>query len=67
MEAAGAHMHVPRGDPDYGLEVGVRMLTLRRIIKEKDGAYVFLPGGKELATYYANAISHLEGAPEATL
>ena len=31
VEAAGAHVYVPRGDRDYAITVGLRMLTLREL------------------------------------
>ena len=34
LEARGAHVHVPRADQDYAVEVGLRMLRLRRLIYE---------------------------------
>ena len=37
LEAVGAHIYVPRGDLDYAVGVGLRMLTLRRIVTEEDG------------------------------
>jgi glycerol-3-phosphate O-acyltransferase len=39
LETAGAHIYVPRGDLDYAVGVGLRMLTLRRIVAERDGVY----------------------------
>ena len=34
LEAAGVHVYVPRGDQDYAIDVGLRMLTLRRLVLE---------------------------------
>ena len=45
LEAVGAHIYVPRGDLDYAVGVGLRMLTLRRIVTEEDGLYRGNPGG----------------------
>ena len=39
LEAAGAHVYIPRKDLDYAVTVGLRMLTLRRLVEEKDGLY----------------------------
>jgi glycerol-3-phosphate O-acyltransferase len=44
-EARGAHIYVPRHDQDYAIGVGLRMLTLRRIVEERDGLYC-AGGGK---------------------
>ena len=56
LEAAGAHIYVPRGDLDYAIGVGLRMLLLRRIVEEKDGLYHPNPADAALLAYYANAI-----------
>jgi glycerol-3-phosphate O-acyltransferase len=59
LEAAGAHVYVPRADLDYALTVGLRMLRLRHLVDESDG--LFRPRAPELPllAYYANSIAHL--------
>src|SRR2546430_4608275 len=37
--ATGAHIHIPRSDQDYAIEVGLRMLLLRHFVEEEDGLY----------------------------
>jgi glycerol-3-phosphate O-acyltransferase len=59
IEARGAHVYVPRGDQDYAIAVGLRMLTLRRLVEESDGIYRAQPGELPLLEYYANSIAHL--------
>ena len=59
MLANGAYMHIPRKNLDYAVEVGLRMLILRRALVLKDGLYHFKPEHEELIRYYANAIVHL--------
>jgi glycerol-3-phosphate O-acyltransferase len=59
LEAAGAHVYIPRKDLDYAITVGLRMLILRRLVEEKDGLYAALPGETQLLRYYANSIAHL--------
>ena len=59
LEAAGAHVYVPRRDLDYALGVGLRMLTLRRLVEEKEGLFIARPGELPLLGYYANSIAHL--------
>jgi len=59
LEARGAHVYVPRGDQDYAIVVGLRMLTLRRLVEDSDGLYRALPDELPLLTYYANSIAHL--------
>jgi glycerol-3-phosphate O-acyltransferase len=58
LQARGAHVYVPRGDLDYALTVGLRMLRLRRLVDEKDGLYLARPGEDALLSYYANSIAH---------
>jgi glycerol-3-phosphate O-acyltransferase len=59
VEAAGAHVYVPRGDQDYAIRVGLRMLTLRRLVEERDGLFRAVPEELPLLRYYANSIAHL--------
>ncbi len=59
FEAADAHVHIPRGDQDYAIEVGLRMLTLRHLVEEADGLYCVVPEEIALLDYYANSIAHL--------
>jgi glycerol-3-phosphate O-acyltransferase len=59
LEAAGAHVYIPRQDLDYAVTVGLRMLTLRRLVEEKDGLYCVRPIELPLIRYYANSIAHL--------
>jgi len=59
LEAAGAHVYVPRGDLDYALTVGLRMLRLRRMVLETDGLFRTAMGELPLLRYYANSIAHL--------
>ena len=56
LERAGAHIYVPRGDLDYAIGVGLRMLLLRRIVVEQDGLHRIEPDDRALLEYYANAI-----------
>lgn len=61
----GAHVYVPRRDQDYAITVGLRMLTLRRLVEERDGTYRARPEELPLLGYYANSIAHLfEGRGE---
>ncbi len=63
LVAAGGHQHVPRSDFDYAVEVGLRMLTRRRIVLETDGLYRVAEGEEGLLAFYANSIAHLPGNP----
>jgi len=59
LEAAGAHVYIPRGDLDYALSVGLRMLRLRHLVDEKEGLFQARQEEMPLLAYYANSISHL--------
>lgn len=59
LQASGAHVHVPRQDQEYALEVGLRMLVLRHMVLFEDGLYRPNPAEVELLRYYANSIQHL--------
>lgn len=61
LEAAGAHLYIPRHDHDYAFGVGLRMLLLRRIAREEEGLFRPAPEQLDLLNYYANAILHLDG------
>jgi glycerol-3-phosphate O-acyltransferase len=66
-EELGAHVYVPRSDADYSVLVGLRMLTLRRLVLESAGRYRINPGEIDAVRYYANAIAHLAEPPRAAM
>lgn len=59
LEAAGAHVYIPRRDRDYAIVAGLRMLTLRHLVEEADGLYRARPDELPILSYYANSIAHL--------
>lgn len=60
LETAGARIYVPRGDLDYSIDVGLRMLTLRRILsRDEAGLYRATEADRPVLRYYANSIAHL--------
>jgi glycerol-3-phosphate O-acyltransferase len=59
LEAAGARIYVPRRDWNYAIDAGLRMLTLRRLVEERDGLYAARPDEAVVIRYYANSIAHL--------
>ena len=65
LERRGSYVHIPRADRDYAISVGLRMLTLRHLVLEKDENYRANPKELMLLKYYANAIVHLfkDGEP----
>jgi glycerol-3-phosphate O-acyltransferase len=61
FQARGAHVYVPRKDFDYAVNVGLRMLRLRRLVGEREGLYYAQSEELPLLRYYANSIAHLLG------
>ncbi len=59
LEAAGAHIYIPRRDRDYAITAGLRMMLLRHLVTERDGLYARDPAELPLLRYYANSIAHL--------
>ncbi len=59
LEARGAHIHMPRSDLDYAVEVGLRLLELRGNLKNEGGRYRINPTDRPILVYYANSIAHL--------
>lgn len=59
LEAAGAHVYVPRGNRDYAVSVGLRMLTLRHLISDHQGLYAPIADEGAVLGYYAHSIAHL--------
>lgn len=64
LQARGALVYVPRGDQDYAIGVGLRMLTLRRLVMENAGLFLARPEELPLLNYYASSIAHFAGAEE---
>lgn len=63
LAARGVLVYIPRRDPEYAAEVGLRMLTLRRLVDRHEGDYAARPGERAVLDYYAHSIDHLL-APE---
>lgn len=64
LKGEGAHVHIPRQDQEYAVEVGLRMLLMRHLVLLQDGVYRANPKEQALLGFYANAIAHLV-APKA--
>lgn len=62
LEAHGAYIHIPRRDREYAIDVGVRMLLLRRMILQENEQFRVNPAETVLLAYYANAIAPLARA-----
>jgi glycerol-3-phosphate O-acyltransferase len=59
LEENKALVYIPREDREYAVKVGVRMLTLRRLIIREEGLYRANTSELPLIRYYANSIVHL--------
>lgn len=59
LTARKAHVHMPRGDSGYAVEVGLRLLLLRKLIGEDAGCYRINPPDRPIVQFYANSIAHL--------
>ena len=58
LQRRGAYVHIPRGDRDYEVAVGLRMLTLRHFVEESAGIYRASESARDMLRYYANSIEH---------
>jgi glycerol-3-phosphate O-acyltransferase len=63
--AQGAEVSEPAREAQETFERACRMLMRRKVLLKQGDAYVILPRGRELISYYANGIAHLCGAFEA--
>lgn len=61
-----AHVYIPRNDPEYGIEVGLRMLVLRGMVLElgeeyghTEKTYRLNESEHAVVEYYANSIRYL--------
>jgi glycerol-3-phosphate O-acyltransferase len=60
IEQRGAYVHVPRDDREYAIDVGLRMLKMRRLLRvTDDGLYTLVPSETPILRYYAASIAHL--------
>jgi len=59
LDAAGAHVYIPRRDLDYAIVAGLRTLIQRHIVLESDGLFRANPAEALLLRYYASSIAHL--------
>jgi glycerol-3-phosphate O-acyltransferase len=62
-ELVELNARVVRADRDAQetLDVAMRMLVMRHVVLPQGDAFLVLPRGRELVSYYANSIAHLLG------
>lgn len=65
LVAQGAEVVEPQREAAETFERAYRMLHMRRVLHREGSAFVILPRGRELISYYANGIAHLCGEYEA--
>ena len=58
----GAHVHIPRADLDYAVEVGLRMLTRRGMVREAPEGFEVVEAERPLLTFYAHSLAHIPAA-----
>jgi len=59
LEARHARLYLPRGDWDYAVGAGLRMLVQRHLVEVTEGLYRAREAEAPLLRYYANSIAHL--------
>jgi len=59
LEQSEHYVHVPHSDREYAVDVGLRMLTLRRLVSEDEELYAMVENERDMLQYYANSIAHL--------
>ncbi|MGI9303483.1 MAG: 1-acyl-sn-glycerol-3-phosphate acyltransferase [Gammaproteobacteria bacterium] len=57
--AGAAHVYLPRGNEEYLIDVGLRMLTLRHLVVYQNQRYSVNPEQTKILGFYANSIKHL--------
>lgn len=60
FRASGAHVHIPRDNVSYAVDVGLRMLLLRKFILENSETFEIKEDAREFVAYYAASIAHLD-------
>ena len=58
LKASGAHVHLPRDNIEYAVEVGLRAMKLRNMIHETEAIEV-VDAERPTLAFYANSIRHL--------
>ncbi len=59
-----AHVHMPRNDVSYMIEVGLRGLIKRKMVRDVGGVVSIAENERPLVEYYAASIAHLFGGPK---
>jgi glycerol-3-phosphate O-acyltransferase len=54
-----AHVHIPRDDKAYAIDVGLRNLIERKLVVEDEGQISVVEAERPVVAYYAASIAHL--------
>lgn len=57
LAAEGVRVYVPRGDEEYAMTVGLRMLVQRRLVVEAGGGWAVARGEEPVLRYYAASLA----------
>ena len=57
LAGEGVHVYVPRGDEEYAMAVGLRMLVQRRLVERREGGWAPAPGEEPVLRYYAASLT----------
>lgn len=63
LREAEAYVYLPRESADLAVELGLRSLARRHLVRWEEGSYRANPGETILLKYYANSIAHLGAGP----
>ncbi|WP_166417022.1 1-acyl-sn-glycerol-3-phosphate acyltransferase [Cochlodiniinecator piscidefendens] len=62
LEEQGRQVHLPRDNPEYAAQVGLRILKLRQFIVEGEAGYSVVPEAAAAVSFYSASIEHLVDA-----
>jgi glycerol-3-phosphate O-acyltransferase len=60
LEQSGAQVYIPRHDREYAIEVGLRMLILRRAVYDDGEVIQLRPEERTLVEFYSNSLHHFQ-------
>lgn len=64
LESRGVVVNIPEKDREEAINRALNMMTLRRMIKAKEGRYMLLPGAEDILSYYAATLQYWFENPE---
>lgn len=64
LRAEAPRAFLPRRDPLYAVQAGLRMLRVRQLVTDVEEGFRITPGEDAILRFYANSICHLLGEPD---